>query len=111
MLVLTEPIAAGAPGSPLAQHGRSRRALRWALQATFPSRALPRNRPRGEQYPLRRAPPNHRFLRRSVGRGEPAAASVLVDRRAADHRQDPVAIGLRRGERLSTTTPQPSPRT
>ena len=38
---------------------------------------------------------DHPLLRGPVGRGQPLAAAVLVDRRAADHRQHPVAVALR----------------
>ncbi len=39
-------------------------------------------------------------LRASVRRGEPVAAAVLVDRRAAQHRPDPPAVLDRLGQRL-----------
>ena len=49
---------------------------------------------------VRERQPDHVLLGRPVGRREPAALAVLVHRRAADHRQDPVAVGLRVREAL-----------
>ena len=43
---------------------------------------------------------NHGFLGRSVRHRQPAAAAVLVDRAAADHRHDAIAVGERVGQPL-----------
>ena len=48
---------------------------------------------------------DHRLLRRAVRRREPAAAPVLVDGGAADHRQDAVAVGERVGQALQHHDP------
>ena len=44
--------------------------------------------------------PDDALLRGAVGGGQAVARAVLVDRRAADHRQDRVAVALRVGQPL-----------
>src|SRR6202011_1209015 len=48
---------------------------------------------------------NYRFLRWTIGRGQAAASTVLVDRRAPDYRQDAGVIGLCRGQRFQNPPP------
>ena len=115
MLVLTEPSSSGAAaGVRLGPStARERPRPRSGRRAACRCRAPRRSRCRAGCSPASRsACADHRLLRRPVGRRQPVAAPVLVDRRAADHRED---RGRRRASasasRLSTTTPQPSPRT
>ena len=58
----------------------------------------PRRRRRRAARGRRRASAaaNYALLGRSVGRGQSLAASVLIDRRATQHREDRVSVGLRR---------------
>ena len=50
----------------------------------------------GRRHPAtRQRRPHHRLLSRAVRRGQPVRTAVLVDRRATDHRQHPVPVGLR----------------
>ncbi len=51
--------------------------------------------------------PQDRGLGRWVWRHQPVGPTVLVDRRAAHHGQDSVAVAECLESRLSTTTPQP----
>ena len=54
----------------------------------------------------------HGFLRRAVGRGQAVAATILVERRATNDRDDGIAVGAAHPPAASSTmTPQPSPRT
>ena len=50
---------------------------------------------------------NDRLLCGAVGRGKAAAAAILIDRGASNHRQDAVAIGSRGGERFQDDNPAP----
>ena len=54
---------------------------------------------------------SNRHLRGRIWRHQPVGPAILIDRRTPHHRQHPIPVAQRIGRRLSTTTPQPSPRT
>ena len=60
----------------------------------------PRRRPRRLQAGVGQRLADHPLLRGAVGGGEAVGGAVLVDRRAADHGEDRVAVALRVGEPL-----------
>ena len=97
MLVLTEPISSGrVAGRPAREDGAERPHLDRVAQRRPGAVRL-------DVVDVRRRDPgaaerlaDHRLLGGAVGRGEPAAGAVLVDRRAADDRQHAIAVGQRR---------------
>ena len=101
MLVFTEPSDAGTSrGASLAEHGPQRGELdRVAERRAGAVRLDVVDPPRGDAgVPVGRA--QHRLLRRSARGRQAVGATVLVDRAAADHRVDRVAVGQGPGERL-----------
>ena len=54
---------------------------------------------------------DHRFLRRAVRHGQAAAAAILIDRGAANHREHAVASGHGIRQPLEHDHAAPSPRT
>ncbi len=80
-----------------AQHGAERAAPRSDRRAACRCRGPRRSRPHVGATPASAsAAAIDPLLRRPVGRGQAAAAPVLVDRRAADDGEDAVAVGHRR---------------
>ena len=108
MFVLTEPRAHRPSGvAALGEHGAQRIQLDRDRRAGCRCRELRRNRPaRGDAgLPVGRAEDG--FLGRSAGGGQAVGAAVLVDRTAADHRVDRVAVGQGARERLEDHDPRP----
>ena len=69
--------------------------------------------PLGRDASLRKGADNHLFLRRAVGCRQSIASTILVDGRAADHRQHPMTASLCVGKPLQQKHPaalrQPEP--